>query len=185
MTSVPVVLDTLDDTGPTGAGCLPSGSLVIDPATSRRPGSITYDREHDFNLEWESISEFHQWREYEERAHGIELRCCHIRRANRSALYTTNQLFCCSRQGTGGIKPYEKKTNRQRKLDSKRIEGGCPCRVRIKMYPHTNTVLGKYDRDHSHSTGKDNLKYVRIRVPTHALIAQLIRLGLKDKEIVS
>lgn len=156
-----------------------------DPATSRRAGSITYDREHGYSLEWESIDDFHQWCQSEEMAHGIELRSSQIRHGNGSAVYTTSQLFCCSRQGTGGLKLQERKTDRKKVIGNKRIAGGCPCRVRIKMYPHTSTILGSYNPDHSHLTSKDNLKFVRIRVPTRELIETLIRLGLKDKEIVS
>ena len=59
-----------------------------------------------------------------------------------------------------------KKMMRERKIDSKRIDGGCPCIIQIKIYPHTGTVLGKYNHDHSHPTGKDNLKYNRIQVST-------------------
>jgi hypothetical protein len=156
-----------------------------DPATSRHAGSITYDREHGYSLEWESIDDFHRWRKSEETAHGIELRSSQIRHRNGSAVYTTSQLFCCSRQGTGGLKLQERKSDRKKVIETKRIAGGCPCRVRIKMYPHTSTVLGSYNSNHSHPTGKDNLKHVWIWVPTRELIEKLIRLGLKDKEIVS
>ena len=161
---------------------------LVDPATSRHRGSFNWDREHDFDLEWDSLEEFDKWRENEQRAHGIELRLAHTKRprgsAEPSAVFNWSRLFVCARQGTGGTKIYEKKTNREGK-ESKRIEGGCPCQVRIKSYPHTGTVLGKYTPDHSHPTGKDNLKYVRIRVPTLEQITGLIRLGLTDREIVS
>ncbi|KAI9435351.1 hypothetical protein H4582DRAFT_1795896, partial [Lactarius indigo] len=137
----------------------------INPATSRQHGSITWDREHGYSLEWDSQEDFHKWCENEQRAHGIELRITQIRgsraSANQSALFSRSRLFVCARQGTGGTKKYEKKTNRETR-DSKRIEGGCPCHVQIKMYPFTGTVLGKYSPDHSHPTSKDNLKYVRI-----------------------
>jgi hypothetical protein len=78
-----------------------------------------------------------------------------------------------------------KKTTRERKIESKRIDGGCPCYVQIKTYPDTDTVLGKYSVDHSHPTGKDNLKYIRIRVATRELIEGWVHYGVTDQEIVS
>jgi hypothetical protein len=125
--------------------------------------------------------------ENEQWAHGIELRSYPNQgimcKPSQNVLFSGSRLFVCAHQGTGGTKKYERKTNREIK-ESKRIKGGCPCHVRIKVYPHTRTVLGKYTPEHSHPTGKDNLKYVRIRVPTLEQIAGLIRLGLTDKEIV-
>jgi hypothetical protein len=159
----------------------------VDPVTSRQRGSITWDREHGFDLEWDSPEDFHKWRESEQRAHGVELRVCHTRRPQgsaKSAVFSGSQLFVCARQGTGGIKEYKRKTKRESHQDSKRIDGGCPCRVLIKIYPHTRTILGRYTPDHSHPTGKDNLRYVRIRIPTVEQIMGLIRLGLSDREIV-
>ena len=73
----------------------------------------------------------------------------------------------------------------ERKVASKQIEGRCPCSIQIKTYPHTNTVLGKYSPDHSHPTGKDNLKYIQIRVSTWELIEDWVCYGVTDKEIMS
>jgi hypothetical protein len=173
----------------TGAGARSQSRRpnLVDPATSRQRRSITWDREHGFNLEWDSPEDFNKWRENEQRAHGVELRITQTRgsrgNSKQSALFSASRLFVCARRGTGGTKKYEKKTNRESR-ESKRVEGGCPCHVRIKVYPHTSTILGRYTPEHSHSTGKDNLKYVRIRIPTLEQIAGLIRLGLTDREIV-
>ncbi|KAH9026919.1 hypothetical protein EDB83DRAFT_2526514 [Lactarius deliciosus] len=149
-------------------------------------GSMTWDQEHDFNLEWESLEDFHKWHENEQRAHGIELCTAHTKRprgsVKQSTVFNGSQLFVCVRQGTSGIKHYEKKTNHESR-DTKRIESGCPCHVRIKTYPHTSTILGRYAPNHSHPTSKDNLKYIWIRVPTLEQITGLIRLGLTDREI--
>jgi hypothetical protein len=89
------------------------------------------------------------------------------------------------RNRAGGIKKYVKKTVRERKIDSKRIKGRCPCYIQIKTYPHTNTGLGRYHHDHSHSTGKDNLRYIQIRVSAHDLIEAWVQYGVTDQEIVS
>ena len=189
---VPAILDAPDAelqvaTLSAGARLQSRRQNPVDPATSRQRGSITWDREHGFDLEWDSPEDFHKWRESEQRAHGVELRLSHTRRpqgSTKNAVFSGSRLFVCARQGTGGIKEYRRKTNRESHQDSKRIEGGCPCSVLIKIYPHTGTILGRYTPDHSHPTGKDNLRYVRIRVPTLEQIMGLIRLGLSDREIV-
>jgi len=156
----------------------------IDPTTSQLHGSITYDWENGYDLEWESIDEFHQWHENEQQAHGTELHLAHTASSCGSTLYTASQLWVCPRQGTGGEKDYQRKTNRKSRKECKHLDGGCPCQVKIKVYAHTPTILGRYTPDHSHPTRKDNLKHVQIWVPTQEHIMELIRLGLMDKEIV-
>lgn len=163
-----------------------AGSDRIDPATSLRMGSITYDREKNgYNLEWESRADFERWLKHEQDAIGVEIRLAKTRGSTTRDLYLSCETFRCARNGTGGLKAYEKKTARERKIDSKRIDGGCPCYVQIKTYPHIGTVLGKYDFNHSHETGKDNFKYIRIRVSTRELIEGWVRYGVTTDEIVS
>ena len=122
----------------------------IDPATSCLMGSFTYDRENGFNLEWDSIEAFRDWFDKEQMAQAIELKLS--KTTHVSALFTTSRTFRCTRKGTGGSK-YQRKTTREQRMESKRIAGGCPCVVQIKMYPHTGTVLGKYNLNHSHPSG--------------------------------
>jgi hypothetical protein len=163
-----------------------SGPERIDPATSSRIGSITYDREENgYKLEWESRADFNEWLTHEQAAVGIEIRVSKTRKSKAQELYSTCETLRCARNGTGGKSHYVKKTARERKIESKRIEGGCPCFVQIKTYPHTNTILGKYNHDHSHPTGKDNLKYIRIRVSARELIETWVHYGVTDQEIVS
>ena len=157
-----------------------------DPAASSRMGSMTYDREEGgYNLEWESRADFNEWLTHEQAAISIEIRLSKTQASKTRELYSTNETFHCARNGTGGKKNYVKKTARETKIDSKRIEGGCPCYVQIKTYPHTNTVLGRYHHDHSHPTGKDNLRYIRIRVSACDLIEAWVQYGVTDQEIVS
>ena len=162
---------------------MPDDAGPVDPATSTRIGSFHHDRENGYNLEWESRADFNNWLKHEQVAHGIEIRVSKTWKARH--LYSMCETFRCARNGTGGKKHYVKKTAREYKIESKRIDGGCPCFVQIKTYPHTNTILGKYSHDHSHPTGKDNLKYVRIRVSTRDLIEVWVHYGVTDQEIVS
>ena len=85
----------------------------------------------------------------------------------------------------GRVKPYQKKTMQKRKINSKWINSRCPCFIQIKTYPHTDTILGKYEFNHSYETSKNNLKYIQIRVPIWDLIEDWVRYRVTDQEIVS
>ena len=169
----------------------PTATVVdprLDPANVtplRLVGSIAYDREKGYNLEWESRADFQTWLRHEQKALGIEIRIAKTRLSKVQQVYLTCETFRCARNGCGGVKRYAKKTTRERKIDTKRIDGGCPCYVQIKTYPDTDTILGKYEFNHSHETGKNNLKYIRIRVCTRELIESWVRYGVTNEEIVS
>ncbi len=78
-----------------------------------------------------------------------------------------------------------KKIAHEKKIDSKWIKSRCLCSIQIKMYPYTNTILGRYNSDHSYLVSKDNLRYIQIRVFTWALIEDWIHYGVTNLEIVS
>ena len=158
----------------------------INPTTSTRIRSIMYNqRDGSYNLEWESRANFEQWLTHKQRALGIEIRRSKTRNSQVREICLTCETFHCTRNRIGGTKPYEKKTTWERKIASKRIEGGCLCYVQIKTYPHTSTILGKYEFNHSHETGKNNLKYIQFWVSTCDLIEDWMRYGVTDQEIVS
>ena len=123
----------------------------------------------------------------EQQAIGIEIRQYRTKhsKAQGQQVYLTCETFRCMCNQLGGTKPYVKKTMRKRKIESKWIEGGCPCLVEIKTYPHTDTILGKYNHDHSHPTDKDNLRYIWIWVATRELIEAWVYYEMTDQEIVS
>ncbi len=158
----------------------------IDPATSLRMGSITYDREkNSYNLEWESRADFKRWLKHKQNAIGVEIWLAKTWVSTTHDLYLMCNTFHCAWNGTGGVKAYKKKMACERKIDTKQINGGCPCYIQIKTYPHTDAILGKYDFNHSHETGKGNFKYVRIQVSTRELIEAWVRYGVSTEEIVS
>ena len=157
---------------------------TINPATSLRMGSITYDQnENCYDLKWESRDDFDRWLTYEQNTHGIKIRISKVQRGKQ--LYLSSETFHCTRNKIKGVKHYEKKTTRERKIESKRIEGSCPCYIQIKTYPHTQTILGKYNCNHSYPTSEENLKYIQIRINTYELIESWVRYGVTDQEIVS
>jgi hypothetical protein len=157
---------------------------TIDPATSKRNGSITNDRqERRPTHEWNSLEEFHAWRINEELDHSIELLLSSTRHSV-GPLWDEKRTYSCSRQGTGGKTKYVRKCiDRSRKRPSKRT--GCKCSVRIKTYPHVSTILGWYKSEHDHAIGVANLMYTRLRDSTRGYVMNLFRRQMSPKEVVS
>jgi hypothetical protein len=139
---------------------MPDDAGPVDLTTSTKIGSFLHDRENRYNLEWESRADFNNWLKHEQATYGIEIRVSKTQKARE--LYSLGETFHCVYNGTGGKKHYVKKTVCEYKIKSKQIDSGCPCFIHIKIYPHTNTILGKYNHNHSYPTSKDNLKYVWI-----------------------
>ena len=54
----------------------------------------------------------------------------------------------------------------------------------IKMYLHTDKILGKYDEEHDHMIGDDNLRFTRLSDTTEELVMELARAGVHAKAIV-
>ena len=154
---------------------------VETPATSTRRGSFNYDREHGvFTLEWANLAAFDAWRREEELRYSIELIASTVKRGG--PLWTQYRLYVCSRQQSGGRKPYEKKKDWNRKIDSKKT--GCHCRVAIKLYLHTDIVLGHYTSTHDHETSSGNLAYMRMSGIAREQIRSMLVQKVDQKEIV-
>jgi hypothetical protein len=152
------------------------------PATSTRRGSFNYDRERgDYPLEWSDLDAFNAWRREEELRYSIELIASTVKRGG--PLWTEKRLYVCTRQPSGGRKPYEKKNpGWKRKIDSKKK--GCRCRVVIKLYPHTDTILGNYTNTHDHEIGSDNIAYTRMSGVAREQIKSMLVQKVDHKEIV-
>ncbi len=121
---LPVAVESPAETSASEGATHRNTEPTINPATTRQRGSITYNRENGYNLEWESIDEFHQWRENEQRAHGIEIRIGKTVPSKGSALYTDYQVWVCLCQGTGGAKVFHRQTDRKAKKEGKRLPEG-------------------------------------------------------------
>ncbi|KAJ6542164.1 hypothetical protein DFH09DRAFT_1041288, partial [Mycena vulgaris] len=70
-----------------------------------------------------------------------------------------------------------------RKIGSKRTP--CPCRVVVKSYPEMTTLLGKYESEHSHPIGSQNLKYTHIPDAVLHQIEDDLRRGVRPEIVVS
>jgi len=98
-------------------------------------------------------------------------------------LWTEKRLYVCSRQPSGGQKLYEKKNpGWKRKIDSKKK--GCRCWVIIKLYLHTDTILGNYTNTHDHEIGSDNIAYMQMSGVAQEQIKSMLVQKVDHKEIV-
>ena len=152
------------------------------PATSRSQGSFNYDWERGgFSLEWASLAEFDTWRRTEEHASSIEFVASTTR--TNGIHWSQWQKFVCGRQESRG-RTYEKKNpQRQRTLEPKKT--GCGCHVIVKQYPHTSTLLGRYNPDHDHEIGAANIAYTCLSSTTRERIKMMLAQTIDRSEIVS
>ncbi|KAH9009639.1 hypothetical protein EDB84DRAFT_1245003, partial [Lactarius hengduanensis] len=129
------------------------------PATSHRYGSITHDRKRGkMTLEWANEEDFLAWLAAEESDQTIELIVSHVAHSD-SPLWRARRILKCSREWTGGHSKSGATApeGRERKIPSKKT--GCRCRLTIKLYRHTETILGKYENEHDHPLGDENLRF--------------------------
>ncbi len=129
-----------------------------DPLTTRKRGSITHDREKaGMSLEWANEYEFRVWRAAEETRKSIKFIVSRTMRSD-SPIWRERQVLRCSHEFAGGRRH---RTMRQNlKVPSKKT--GCQCRLIIKFYPHTETILGKYEGLHGHALGDANLRFTSL-----------------------
>jgi hypothetical protein len=174
-----------------------SSTLVWDPAepgssptseamargSQKLYGNYLSDLESGrYHMSWGSWEDFLLFLAREEASKCIELRKVSVKLgADR---YLERTVYVCARSGTGGEKNYEKKhPNWSRKVPSKGTD--CPCELIVKTYHDTPDILGKYNADHNHATGADNLRFTRISDATHDWIAAMVRMKVKSNHIVT
>jgi hypothetical protein len=139
-----------------------------------------------YTLSWDSLEAMELWLQKEQTSKFIELRPKETIWGTKDEGWTSKHVYVCSRQGTGGVKKYEKKFPLQeRKIPDKRIEGGCRSRLIVKSYPNMDRVLGHYEEQHTHPTGPENARFTRLPTETRIQIAKLLRSGISPKKIVS
>jgi hypothetical protein len=159
--------------------------LIEDPATSNRCGSITYDRKRGkWPLEWANEEEFLAWRAAEESDNSIELIVSHVAHSD-SPLWRERRILRCSREWTGGWHKSGSTASgeQDRKIPSKKT--GCRCCLTIKLYRHTDTILGKYETEHDHPLGDENLRFTRLSDGTRDLVMAMVHTRIDAKAIVS
>ena len=151
--------------------------------TTMRRGSMAYDREKGgMMLEWANEEEFLAWLAAEESEKTIGLIVSQIERSN-SPLWRERRVLRCSREFTGGKRDYQNGNQWERKIPSKKT--GCQCRVTVKQYPQTEVMLGKYDGQHDHPLGDDNLRFIRLSGKIRDLVMDMVYIDIDSKTIVS
>ena len=174
------------EAGPT-APVAPLTALCLDfglPRKNQKQGSFDYDRENrekgGFVHEWASLAEFDAWHRQEEITNSIELT---VSKSRSGKEYKQKRVYKCSRKPSGGKKPYKKKHPEwKRKRDSKKT--GCRCKLTIKIYHDTPIVLGRYDADHDHDIGVNNVAHTRMSLAARNEICKMLTQQIDNKEIV-
>ena len=65
------------------------------------------------------------------------------------------------------------------------MKTGCWSCLTIKLYLNTETILGKYEDQHNHALGDDNLRFLRLSKRIRNLVMDLVHIGVDSKAIVS
>ena len=152
-----------------------------DALTTHKRGSITYDREKGgMILEWANESEFRVWRAAEEAKKSIKL-IVSVTKHSKSQIWRERRVLRCSREFTGGRHNHTKRQNL--KIPSKK--SGCQCHLIIKFYPHTDTILGKYEGHHDHPIADANVRFTRLSDKIKHCVMDMVRTGIASREIVS
>ncbi|KAJ7221006.1 hypothetical protein B0H12DRAFT_1031614 [Mycena haematopus] len=161
----------------------------MPPRAQKAPvGSYERDIADGYTLKWNSLGEMQLWLRNEERKNSIEFVTKEPRRNSnkKDHHWLMKYIYVCARQGSGGKSKYvPKHPERLRNIPARRAEDGCKCRLTVKTYPDTISVLGLYVPAHSHPIGNANVVYTRIPVQTRAEIERLLREGMRPDLVVS
>jgi hypothetical protein len=157
----------------------------LDPTSQF--GEYAFDlAQKTYTLSWDSLEAMELWLQKEQASKFIELRAKETIWGTKDEGWTSKHVYVCSRQGTGGVKKYKKKFPlHERKIPDKRVEGGCGSRLLVKSYPNMDRVLGHYEEQHTHPTGSENARFMRLPTETRIQITELLRSGISPKKIVS
>jgi hypothetical protein len=159
---------------------------IEDPATTGRYGSITHDRKcGKMTTEWANEGEFLVWLAAEESDKCVELIVSNTVHSN-SPHWREWRILRCSREWTGGHRAQNGATGsegKNRKIPSKK--SGCWCRLTIKLYRHTEIILGNYENEHDHPLGDENLRFIRLSDMTKDLVMDMVHTKIEAKAIVS
>ena len=176
---------------PTGPPITECGVTCLVPEVNvgngRRPakpryGSLTYDRQKGDMMEWPNEDKFLAWLSAEEQQKAIKLIVSRTEESD-SPNWQARREFRCSREPSGGKTNQVKKHDWDRKIPSKK--SGCKSRLIIKKYPNTEVILSKYEGEHDHPIGNDNLRFLRLSSKTRNLVMDLVHTGMGCQAIVS
>ena len=139
-----------------------------------------------YTFAWDSLEAMELWLQKEQTSKFIELWFKETKLGTKDNGWTSKKVYVCSREGTGGVKKYTKKLPMQeRKILDKKLESSCGSCLIVKSYPNTDHVLGHYVEQHTHVISPENAWFTQLPTETCIQIAELLRLGISPKKIVS
>ena len=151
--------------------------------TKPRQGSLTYDREKArMTHKWDNHEVFLVWLTAEESANSIELVVSKIVYSDLPEWWERRVLRCLC-EFTGRKSDYENKHEQECKIPSKKT--GCRCCLTIKRYLQTDVILSKYEEQHNHPLGDENLRFLRLSGKVRNLVMDMVYIGIDSKAIVS
>ena len=153
------------------------------PTTMPPYGSITYDcKKGEMPLEWSNKDKFLVWLAAKEHKKTIKF-IVSVTEESDSPNWQAWCMFRCLWEFSGRKPERENVHQWDRKIPS--MKTGCQCRLVVKQYPHTETILGKYEGQHDHALGDENLHFLRLSDGIRNLVMDMIRKGTDPKVIVS
>jgi hypothetical protein len=144
--------------------------------------SVTYDhKKGGMKQEWVDYNVFLDWLATEESMNSMEFILSQVEHSDLP-IWWEQRVYWCAQEYSGGKHDQEKITERERTIPLKKT--GCQCCLTIKHYLHTNTILGKYEDEHDHAIGDENLQFTRLPDTTKALVMDMVCTGIDSKAIV-
>ena len=131
--------------------------------------------------EWADADVFLTWLAAEELEKCIELIVSQVEQSD-SLIWQERRVYQCAREYTGGKYDCQRITKWERMIPSKKT--GCRCHLTIKLYPDTDKILRKYEEQHDHAIGDENLRFTRLLDTTKDLVMDLVCTGVHTKVIV-
>ena len=108
--------------------------------------SFAYDQEKGgMTWEWADIDAFLTWLTTKETKKSIQLIVSQVKQSD-SSIWQERHMYRCAREFTGREKDRQNITQSEQAIPLKKT--GCRCTLTIKMYLHTDKILGKYDEEH-------------------------------------
>ncbi len=153
------------------------------PVTKPPYGSIMYDHEKgEMSLDWANEDEFLVWLAAKEHKNTIKFILSHTEESG-SPNWQAQRKYRCSHEFSGRKTDHENIHQWDRKIPS--MKTGCQCHLIIKLYLDTKTILGKYEAQHNHALGNDNLRFLRLSDSIRKLVMEMIFTGMGSQAIVS
>ena len=155
---------------------------------SLAPMSITGDYDTGFNeplynMAWDTFEDMILWLRDLQEQEVVKLWRTH-RKISINGKWTEKQFYSCTRNGTGGGKPYNQlHPEWGRKVPMKQT--GCKCHLMVKLYPGTSHVLGKYTTEHSHPVCGVNVRFTCLSEAPKDQILEMLHMGINHDKIVS